>query len=291
MIVIWNNINKVSMELNPIFLRYFYSAAQHQSTSKAAKLNSVSQSTINQGINRLEITLGKQLVIPEKKRFQLTDAGNVLMEKCDKIFNIFSEIEEVFSISKGSYRGKVFFACSHSLALSFLPPVLLKLATHHPEVQPVIRLGHAGIITELVKKGQIDIGIILDNVGFSTFQFIELFHGDFKLYCSEKMLKASKNRFILSEEQKEVFILKQHLLEQGISIKNTMEVSSWELIANLVKIGLGIGFLPEYVAKQHILIEADYTIPSIPYRILAIYSKSRPLSPNAQMFLDLIQNL
>lgn len=57
---------------NSTFLRYFLSAAQFKSISKAAKENFVSQSAISQAINKLETALSKQLITHEQNRFQLT---------------------------------------------------------------------------------------------------------------------------------------------------------------------------------------------------------------------------
>lgn len=67
-----------------------------------------------------------------------------------------------------------------------------------------------------------------------------------------------------------------------------MEVSSWEVIASLTEQGLGIGFLPDYIIGKRSLIQYECMIPSIPYKILAIFSKNRRLSRNAKMFIDLI---
>lgn len=70
---------------NLAFLRYFFSACQSKSISKAAKENFVSQSAISQGINKLEVALGKQLITHEQNRFQLTSDGLLLLEKCKEI--------------------------------------------------------------------------------------------------------------------------------------------------------------------------------------------------------------
>lgn len=60
---------------NLTFLRYFFSAGQAKSISKAAKDNFVSQSAISQAISKLELTLNKQLITHEKNHFQLTQDG------------------------------------------------------------------------------------------------------------------------------------------------------------------------------------------------------------------------
>lgn len=273
---------------NLTFLHYFLSAAQSKSISKAAKENFVSQSAISQAITKLEVALGKQLITHEQNRFQLTPDGLLLLEKCKEIFIIFSEIEDCFNEADGVFKGKLSFACTHSFALSLLPPHLGKLSQVSSAVEPVLRFGHTGTIIDLVKKGDVDFGIVLDNEDFSGFQTKEIHRGEYRLYKAKKIPQQAMNRFILSEERKEVSLLRQYLHDKGIEMNFCIEVSSWEVIASLAEQGLGIGFLPDYIVGKRLLIPHACVIPPIPYRILAIFSKNRKLSRNAKMFIDLM---
>ena len=273
---------------NIAFLRYFYSAGQAKSISKAAKENFVSQSAISQAISKLEVALGKQLITHEKNRFQLTTDGLLLLDKCEQIFMVFSEIEDTFSNTDGKFKGKLSFACTHSFALSLLPPHLVKLSQMCSEVEPILRFGHTGTIVELVKKGDVEFGIVLDNEDLSAFHSHEIFRGEYRLYRARKMTEQAAIKFIISEERKEVALLRQHLHGNGIEMSTCMEVSSWEVIASLTEQGFGIGFLPDYIIGKRAVIPYDCPIPTIPYRILAISSKNRGLSRNARMFIDMM---
>ena len=173
---------------NLTFLRYFSSAGQSKSISKAAKENFVSQSAISQAISKLEMALGKQLITHEQNRFQLTTDGLLLLEKCKEIFAIFSEIEDCFNETDGVFKGKLSFACTHSFALSLLPPYLGKLSQSIGAIDPVLRFGHTGTIIDLVKKGDVDFGIVLDNEDFSAFHTKEIHRGEYRLYKAKKVL-------------------------------------------------------------------------------------------------------
>lgn len=201
---------------------------------------------------------------------------------------VFSEIEDAFNETDGMFKGKLSFACTHSFALSLLPPHLSKLSIMYSGIEPILRFGHTGTIVELVKKGDVDFGIVLDNEDFSAFHSHEIFKGEYRLYRAKKMPEQAMNKFILSEERKEVSLLKQHLYDNEIEISTSMEVSSWEVIASLTEQGLGIGFLPDYIIGKRSLIQYDCQVPAIPYRILAIFSKTRKLSRNSKMFIDLM---
>jgi LysR family transcriptional regulator, transcriptional activator of the cysJI operon len=276
---------------NITFLRYFFSAGQAKSISKAAKDNFVSQSAISQAISKLEVALEKQLITHEKNRFQLTADGLILLEKCKKIFTVFSEIEDAFNETEGVFKGKLSFACTHSFALSLLPPYLGKLSQIYGGIEPILRFGHTGTIVEQVKKGEVDFGIVLDNDDFTAFHSREIFRGAYRLYKAKKFPKHAENKFILSEERKEISLLRHHLHKIGIEMSGCMEISSWEVIASLTEQRLGIGFLPDYIVGKRSLIPYDCPIPAIPYRILAIFPKNRELPRNAKMFIDLMCGL
>ncbi len=275
---------------NITFLRYFYSAGTSKSISKAAKDNFVSQSAISQGLSKLEISLGKQLITHEKNRFQLTSEGKLLLQKCKTIFNVFEEIEDDFNETDGLFKGNLSFACNHSFALSLLPPHLATLSRLWPAVEPILRIEHTRMIIEHVKNGEADFGIVLDNEDFSTFHTQEIYRGHHRLYTAKKPLKDCKNRFILSEERREIAILREHLLSYEVDLQPWIEVSSWEVIASLTEQGLGVGFLPDYVTAKRLLVPSSLPQPVIPYRILAISSKHKSLSRNAKMFIDILSS-
>lgn len=273
---------------NITFLRYFFSAGKLQSISKAAKENFVTQSAISQAISKLEITVGKKLITHEKNRFQLTSDGKLLLEKCKEVFSVFAEIEDAFNEVEGIFKGTLSLACTHSFALSLLPSYLEKLFRSHKEVDPILRFGHTGMIVEWVKAGEIDFGIVLDNEDFSAFHAEEIYQGKYRLYKGKKTSKDALGRWIISEERKEISLLKRYLQKNKIKMESYIEVSSWEVIASLTEQGLGVGFLPDYIAKRRGLVICNYPGLSIPYRILAISSKQRKLSRNAEMFIQLI---
>lgn len=272
---------------NLTFLRYFYSAGQSKSISKAAKEHFVSQSAISQAISKLEASLNKQLISHEKNRFQLTTDGLILLEKCKEIFNIFTEIEDVFNESEGTYKGRLSFACTHSFALTLLPPHLVTLSKLWPNIEPVMRFGHTGMIVEQVKKGDVDFGIVIDNEDFSSFDSKEIYRGEYRLYQSRNF-NGSHPKFLISEERKEIAVLRQNLEKQNISMTPFMEVSSWEVIAGLTEQGVGVGFFPDYIVGKRAIVHSPISLPPIPYRLLAIFPKNRSLPRNAQMFIDIL---
>lgn len=271
------------------FLRYFYSSGKHKSMSKAAEENFVTQSAISQGIHKLERELGKQLVTDRKNLFQLTSEGKLLLEKCEEIFSLFSDIDDLFNEREGIYKGKLVLATTYSFGISLLPIYYRKLFQLHPAVQPILRLGHTGLIREFVHQGEVDFGIVLVNKDLPGFDSQEIFNGEYLLYQAKERSESVIDRLIISEDKREDNLLLDHLRKNSNQLPPIIEVLSWEVIAGMVKQGLGIGFLPDYVAKAHDLIPFPFKFPKIPYRILAIHSKNKKLTRNSKMFINLMR--
>lgn len=276
------------------FLRYFYSASKQRSISKAAKENFVTQSAISQGIDKLEKELGRQLISNRKNQFELTSDGELLLDKCERIFSYFSEIEDLYNEKAAVFRGRFHFATSHSFAISLLPSHYKKLLKAHPDVEPIVRLGHAGIVRDWVSKGEIEFGIIVakpdDFPLFQTETILEGFHGIYKPKNGAQGTLDSLDRLIISPDAREDNQLLSHLKKNGYPIPPLIEILSWEVIAQMVEQGLGMGMLPDYVAERHQFQSVAIPLPKVSYHLIAIWSKTRGLSRNARMFINFIKN-
>lgn len=279
------------LPLNLVYLKYFCDAVKHGSISSSARENFVSQSAISQGISVLERSLEKDLITHQTNRFKPTQDGMLVFEKSRQVFEGINDLESSLEVQEGEIGGKVDFACMHSYALACLSPCLIKAKIDFPKLRLNFKLAPTNIIMDLVKKGIVDFGVVLDNTDLSGFETVELYSGHYRLYVSKHKPVSSPHEFLLSEEHIETNLLKKAYQESyGKPLKILMEVSSWEVIACLTEEGLGVGFFPDYVAlhKKSSLKEADIKFEPIPYKIFAILSKSRKIPENVKALLDLL---
>ena len=281
----------MTLPLNLVYLKYFCDAAKAGSISHSAKINFVSQSAISQGINKLEEALGKQLSTHQQNRFKITPEGEIVLEKSREIFSGIVGLEEALVFEPGELAGKIEFACMHSFALALLPKQLKELQKKYPKLQVNFRLGHTDMIKDLIRKGSIDFGIVLDNEDLSGFQCHEIYRGEYRLFVSSDEKDGKTLPFITSEELKETNLLrKAYRLKFRKELPVLMQVSSWEVIAKLTEVGLGIGFFPEYVALQKkALVEYDLKLAPIQYKIYAIFPQSAKIHKNHEAFLDIFK--
>jgi len=273
---------------NFIYLKYFCDAVRLSSISAAALENHVTQSAISQAIAKLEDSIGQKLIVHQPNQFRLTSFGEVLSQKCRELFSHIRMIEEDLIGSVKELR-RVSFASMHSLSLKMLPKTLRKATKRWPKLEVLFRLGHTDAIKEMVKKGLVDFGLVLDNDDLSSFSCHEIHQGEYGLYVAKSCKNEKELPLIFSEERKEVLDLQQAFKKRfGHPPEVLMEISSWEVIARLAEEGLGIGFFPDYVAQgKPRLRRINWSLPVIPYRVLAIFPRNLKASSNIEYFLDI----
>ncbi|MDF2578172.1 MAG: hypothetical protein K0S74_1656 [Chlamydiales bacterium] len=278
--------------MNLTYLKYFYDAALHRSISVSAKINFVTQSAISQGIRKLEEVLQKDLITHQKNQFKLTTAGETVFHVSKQVFQAITHLQEQITKEDEEYGGTLTIACSHSIAISVLPKFLLELKKHAPKIVPQLLIKPVPKIKEALKRGEAEIGIVLDNDDYSAFEVKNLLSGEFHFYQSSLVDKNFEQGIILPEESKETNLLKQAFQKKyGYSLPVQMEVSSWEVVASLIEKGLGVGFIPDYLvlnnpARMQLIKTCDFlSSVKIPYLIQAIYYSYEGLSKNAKLLL------
>ena len=115
------------LEPNLYHLKYFADAASLGSVGAAARKNSVSQPAVSQGIKKLELALGVELLVHSKNRFKLTPEGELVLVRIKEILSAFQNLREELSEKQEEVSGQVSLGTMRSLALHFLPKLFKNL--------------------------------------------------------------------------------------------------------------------------------------------------------------------
>lgn len=254
-------------------LKYFVDAVQRKSISEAALLNNVSQSAISQAIIKLEKILDCQLLSHHPNRFHVTNAGRKLYTSG---MEIFTAIEKTRHLLTSDTEGTIDIACTLSFSLAFLPKLLKHMQERFPSIQINTHLAYPEEVKQLVTQGSVDCGISLDNTDLSAFHCQEIFSGHFHLYSSPACTTPHTHKILLDGNHRveNTLLEKAYHAHLGTPLTSTMNISSWEVVANLTEENLGIGFFPDYVSyrRQKTLKPLWKEQIAIPYKTYAIFS-------------------
>ena len=74
--------------------------------------------------------------------------------------------------------------------------------------------------------------------------------------------------------------------------RSTLEINSWEVIANLVEKDVGCGFFPDYLAlnpkRTNLIKPCELGLNPIPYNLMVALPKREVLSRNGQLFVSIL---
>ena len=144
--------------INPIFLRTFSSLAKTKHFTQTAELLNMTQPGVTQQIKKLEAQLGKSLLNRQGKSFELTSAGESLLQYALQVGKAEWELRQTI-IEDEHNVGNCKLACSGSIAMQ-LYPELLSLEKKFSGITVSLEAAPNATIVEMIKTNQSDLGIV-----------------------------------------------------------------------------------------------------------------------------------
>ncbi|MCL5029109.1 MAG: selenium metabolism-associated LysR family transcriptional regulator [Bacteroidetes bacterium] len=210
-------------------LKVFRSVARHLSFTKAANELFITQPAITKHIQSLEREYGLRLFNRKGNKIYLTQAGSVLLEYSNKIFNLELKLENDLNKFKDNLTGKLRLGASTTIAQYVIPQVISKFHEKYPHVKLTLHSGNTEQIAELLNKGEIDLGIVEGKVKNRDIHYIR--------FLSDELVAATslKNNLLKKDEIsfKELITLPLIMRERG---SGTLEVIEHALKARKIKL-------------------------------------------------------
>jgi DNA-binding transcriptional LysR family regulator len=268
-------------------LRIFLAVAKSKSFNRAAKMLNISQPTVSRHVHWLQDIMGSQLLLTSQHGIVLTDKGKDLAELLITLDEKLSSISKSLGAESKDADGVVRFSSTEAMAGLFVVPKLQDFTARHPKI-----ILHVRNITNMMDFRENQSDIVL---GFSPSEqsgvksrpvgVMHLVPFASKRYIEKFGLPARTN-------------LENHrFIDAEYYSSNTDSWSSWRAALRkgrvthlcdnsfsycfLVKEGLGIGLLGNYVLPDPELVPVDIGI-HIPLRMYLHADqerlKSRPVS-------------
>lgn len=285
-------------------LKVFCDLAETESFTKAASINSITQSAVSQQISSLERQFKSLLIERSKKKFRLTREGQVLYEFSKQIIQTYDSLHSKLQEIKDIISGTIRVATIYSIGLHDLPPYLKKFLKTFPTVNVHVEYRRANQVYEDVLGNVCDVGLVAYPTRDPKLEVIPLRKDILVLICHPNHPLAKHKTIKLSQLANQKFIafepdiptrkaIDKILKDNGVEVQTVMEFDNIETVKRAVEIEAGIAIVPQGTITQEVSKQtlAEVKIEGIElYRPLAaIYKKNKVLSPAMKQFLTILK--
>lgn len=218
-------------------LKVFYTVASRLSFTKAASELSISQPAVTKHIKEIENHLNTKLFNRNGTTIQLTESGKTLLKYAEKIRNLYRDLEFDISQLNKEQKGKLKIGASTTIAQYILPEILAKFKANYKEIAIELVTHNTEDISNLLKNGQIDLGIVEGESRSSYFDY-EIFKPDeIVLVCKADHLWANKtlklkDLYAIDLVSREQGSGTQEFIENQLK-KNKIDLKSLNIVMNL----------------------------------------------------------
>lgn len=155
-------------------LRYFLAAAQEENLTKAADILHVTQPTLSRQLADLEKELGTTLMIRGKKGITLTDDGIFFKQRAQELVELADRLESNFVIRKNDIGGMVVIVAAETTGSQTLAKLVKRFSDKYPAVRFTLYNETVDNIKDRLDKGLVDIGLLLEPVDTTKYDYIRL---------------------------------------------------------------------------------------------------------------------
>lgn len=289
------------MNLNQ--LRIFYFAVKCKSFSAAAEALYITQPAVTKQIQQLQATYGVKLLNRFGKKMVPTDAGEVLYDFADKIFQFESQAEESLRDFQQRKSGRLRIHASESFGAYYLPFIINLFRKKYPKIHISVNIFPNQEIIENTVKLENDMGFISYPIEHKKLLTQEILEDRLVLivppshpFAKKKLLEPRKleaQSIVMHEKgsaSREIVdgFIKRH----NVSVSVPLELSNNEAIKRAVEEGIGLSLISEHVVSEEVkgkkLKSIPLVDPTLIRKFYLIYHKEKYLSQPFQMFISMV---
>ena len=138
----------------------FRDVASLRSFSQAAKLRGMSQPAVSHAIHQLEEYFGLTLIDRSKRPLELTEAGQMYFDGCQRLLDDFQKLEDSVREVSARVVGRVRVAAIYSVGLLEISVLLADFEQRFPEIAVDIDYCHPDEVYKRVASGEVDFGLV-----------------------------------------------------------------------------------------------------------------------------------
>ena len=285
-------------------LKVFCDLVDTASFSRAASLNSITQSAVSQQVRSLEQKYHVSLIERGKKNFSVTQEGQAFLQASREILHTFENLGDRIRELQNVVTGELRIATIYSFGLHELPPLLERYKDLYPDVKTIVDYRRSAQVYGDVLEGNADVGLVAFPAK-KTGLVIEDFRRDkLVLICHPDHPLAEHDKIALNALDGEKFIsfepdlptrkvIDRLFIERNVQVERAKEFDNVETVKRAVEIGSGVSIVPltnvsdEVDRGTLVAVELDGIEMWRPLGV--IYRRHRAIAPAQKQFVTLLK--
>ncbi|MEJ2643638.1 MAG: selenium metabolism-associated LysR family transcriptional regulator [Gammaproteobacteria bacterium] len=238
-------------------LQVFHTVARLLSFTKAAETLHMTQPAVTFQVRQLEEYFNTRLFDRTHNRISLTEAGKRVYEYADRIFELYSEMENSVREMTGEISGVLIMGASTTIAEYMLPALLGDFKHKYPEVNVHLKVSNTDGIVHMVENNVIDLGVVEAPVTNKNL-VVEVCRMDQLVAVVPPTHPLAKHQtvgiaqlleypYICREEGSGTReVISDYFLSSGVNVSDVtvcMELGSPEAIKGAVEAGMGVSIV------------------------------------------------
>ena len=265
----------------------------------------ISPSALSRTIQRLEDELGHRLFIRDNRSVELSDPGLRFKRYAQAAMDQWEHFQESLVEQKEALRGEIILYGSVTAAFGVLSDLFARFRDRYPQIHIHLQTGDAADAIDRVTSGSADVTVaarppkLPRNLLFKTITVTPLVFIAPKVPCEAATLTAGAEiawrrvPMILAERALSRRRADAWFRARGIRPRIYAEVAGHEAILSMVRLGCGVGMVPQLVIDNSLFkdeIRVLEVSPALePYDVGLCLSRKRLASPVVRAFWDVLE--
>jgi DNA-binding transcriptional LysR family regulator len=248
-------------------LKVFHTVARLLSFTKAAEALHMTQPAVTFQVRQLEEYFNTRLFDRTHNKVNLTPAGERVSEFAERIFDLYTEMENSVRDLTGEISGALTIGASTTIAEYMLPALLGEFKNRYPDINLRLKVSNSEGIVSMVEHNVIDLGVVESPVSNKNL-IVEVCHDDqlvvvaapnHELVKRGGKVKAAEivnHPFVSREEGSGTRdVIMQYLIDENVNpaeMEFCLELGSPEAIKGAVEAGMGITIISRSIIGKEL---------------------------------------
>ncbi len=248
-------------------LKVFHTVAKLLSFTKAAEALHMTQPAVTFQVRQLEEYFNTRLFDRTHNKVNLTPAGERVAEFAERIFDLYSEMENSVRDLTGEISGALTIGASTTIAEYMLPALLGEFKNRYPDINLRLKVSNSEGIVSMVEHNVIDLGVVESPVSNKNL-IVEVCHDDQLVVVAapdhELVKRGTKVKaaelvdypFVSREEGSGTRdVISQYLTQEKVNpakMNFSLELGSPEAIKGAVEAGMGITIISRSIIEKEL---------------------------------------